>query len=299
MHIVVVDPSRVALKIVAGLLLPRGHRVETFTDSREALAFITDNESVDALITSLEVQPLTGLELCWATRLLADQRRPAYIIVMSSLRNARNLAEVLDSGADDFISKPPGAEELHARLRAGARMTSMQRELIKLAETDPLSGLLNRRAFFQRLQEAADRAGSFGRLSVVMVDVDGFKLTNDRHGHDVGDQVIQGVAVELAKEGGFAGRLGGDEFAIALSNQDVAAAEAIASSLRLRCAQLRFKGQRGPVQVTCSFGVADWSEAETVAGLMKRADIALYEAKRAGRNCVMTASADIVVARSA
>ena len=302
MHIVVVDPSRVVLKMVAGLLEPRGYTVTTFTDSREALAFVTDEPSVDTLITSLETRPITGLELCWAARLLAEARRPLYIIVMSSLQNPRNVSEALDSGADDFITKPPVAEELHARLRAAQRLTSMQRDLIRLAETDPLSGLLNRRAFFQRLKEASERAGDFGKLSLIMADVDHFKSVNDTHGHDVGDAVIQTVASELsamtAKDHGIVGRLGGEEFAVVLPGQAGAYGADVAGSLRARIAELRIKGQRGPIKLTCSFGVSEWSEGETVESLLKRADIALYEAKTTGRNRVVLASTDVMIART-
>ena len=297
MHIVIVDSSRVILKVVAGMLEPRGHIVTPFTDSAEALAYVTDNPRVRALITSMEVRPIGGLELCWSARLLAEASRPLSIIVMSSVRNARNLSEALDSGADDFIDKPPGAEELQARLRAAERLTSLQSELIRLAETDPLTALLNRRAFLQRTREAADRARSFGRLSAVLLDIDHFKRINDEYGHDVGDTAIKAVSGLIA-EAGIAGRLGGEEFAVVLPGQNLSEAEAMANRLRLNAADLRIRSPRGPVRLTCSFGVSEWSEGETVEGLLKRADIALYEAKNGGRNRVVSAMTDLVLART-
>ncbi len=298
MHIVIVDPSRVALKVIAGLLTPQGHAVYAFTDSREALVYLADHEQVDALITSLEVQPIAGLELCWQARLLAETRRPLYIIAMSSLHNTRNLGEALDSGADDFISKPPSAEELHARLRAAQRMTGLQRELIRLAETDTLTGLLNRRAFSARMHEATERLGTNGRLSLVLADIDHFKAVNDTHGHDVGDLAIQAVAGEIAKAG-LAGRLGGEEFGLLLPGLDALQATEVAQGLRLRCQALLVKGHRGPIRLTCSFGISEWSEGETIEGLLKRADIALYDAKAAGRNAVVTSRTDFVLAKTA
>ncbi|SFK70587.1 GGDEF domain-containing response regulator [Methylorubrum salsuginis] len=297
MHIVIVDSSRVILKVVAGMLEPRGHIVSAFTDSAEALAYVTDNPRVRALITSLEVRPLAGLELCWSARLLAEASRPLSIIVMSSVRNARNLAEALDSGADDFIDKPPGAEELQARLRAAERLTSLQSELIRLAETDPLTGLLNRRAFLQRTREAAERARSFGQLSAMILDIDHFKRINDEHGHDVGDAAIKAVSALIAEEG-IAGRLGGEEFAVVLPGKSLSEAEALANRLRLKAADLRVRGARAPVRLTCSLGVSEWSEGETVEGLLKRADIALYEAKTSGRNRVVSAMTDLVLSRT-
>jgi two-component system cell cycle response regulator len=190
MHIVLVDTSRVVLKMIAALLEPNGHTVTAFTDSSEALDYVENTASVRVLITSLEVRPLGGLELCWSARLLAEANRPLYVITMSSARNARNLAEALDSGADDFIEKPPGPEELHARLRAAERLTTMQSELIRLAETDSLTGLLNRRAFMQKSRDAAERVGDHGRMSAILLDIDHFKRINDEYGHDVGDAAI-------------------------------------------------------------------------------------------------------------
>ncbi|KQP61655.1 diguanylate cyclase [Methylobacterium sp. Leaf108] len=297
MHIVIVDSSRVVLKIVAGLLEPHGHTVGVFTNSAEALDYVTQTASVRVLITSLEVRPLSGLELCWSARLLAEANRPLYVITMSSARNARNLAEALDSGADDFIEKPPGAEELHARLRAAERLTTMQSELIRLADTDPLTSLLNRRAFLKRVHEAAERVGNHGRMSAIIADIDFFKRINDEHGHDVGDTALQSVARELAADG-IVGRLGGEEFAIVLPNKTLAEAEAAAGRLRLVIESLRLRGAKTPIRVTCSFGVSEWSEGDTVEGMIKRADIAVYEAKVAGRNRVVSATTDLLLERA-
>lgn len=297
MHIVIVDTSRVILKIVSGMLEPRGHAINAFTDSAEALDYVANTASVRVLITSLEVRPLSGLELCWSARLLAEANRPLYVISMSSARNARNLAEALDSGADDFIEKPPGAEELHARMRAAERLTTLQTELIRLAETDPLTGLLNRRAFMHRVRDAAQRVGPHGRMSAILVDIDHFKRINDEHGHDVGDAAIQAVCRELAPEG-IVGRLGGEEFGIVLPHKTMAEAEAFAGRLRLVTEGLRIRGARAPIRLTCSFGVSEWSDGDTIEGLIKRADIALYEAKTMGRNRVVSAATDIVLARA-
>lgn len=297
MHIVLVDTSRVVLKMIAALLEPNGHTVSAFTDSAEALNFVENTGSVRVLITSLEVRPLGGLELCWSARLLAEANRPLYVITMSSARNARNLAEALDSGADDFIEKPPGPEELHARLRAAERLTTMQSELIRLADTDSLTGLLNRRAFLQKSRDAAERVGDHGRMSAILLDIDHFKRINDEYGHDVGDAAIQAVCRELALDG-IVGRLGGEEFGIILPHRASAEAEGVATRLRRSMEALRIRGGRVPIRLTCSFGVSEWSEGDTIEGLLKRADIALYEAKTTGRNRVVSAASDLVLARA-
>ena len=297
MHIVIVDSSRVVLKIVAGLLEPRGHTVHAFTDSAEALACVAADPRVRALLTSLEVRPLGGLELCWSARLLAEANRPLSIIAMSSVRSSRTLAEALDSGADDFIEKPPSAEELNARLRAAERLTMLQSELIRLADTDSLTGLLNRRAFLRRTREAVAGSGGLTMLAAILIDIDHFKCINDEHGHDVGDAAIKAVAAVIGEED-LAGRLGGEEFAVMLPGRSLTDAEAVAGQLRCRIGDLRIRSAQAPIRLTCSFGVSAWCDGDTIEGLIKRADIALYEAKVQGRDRVVSAATDLILARA-
>jgi diguanylate cyclase (GGDEF)-like protein len=293
MQIVVVDSSQVVLSIIGSLLEARGHAVHEFTESDAALAFVTATPEVRVLITSLEVRPMSGLELCWAVRLLAEDRRPLHIITMSSANNVHTLAEALDSGADDFIVKPPRAEELHARLRAAERMTKMQEELIRLAETDPLTGLLNRRAFHERVEAAVTRGKAGASHSLIVVDIDHFKRINDLHGHDVGDTAICAVA-DLLMETGIVGRLGGEEFGILLPGRDLEAACRHAEGLRVRARALRVPCAEGTLGFPCSFGVSTWTGDDGIAALLKRADVALYAAKAGGRNRVMTHEAESV-----
>ncbi len=205
---------------------------------------------------------------------------------MSSARNVRSLAEALDSGADDFIEKPPSAEELNARLRAAERLTTMQEELIRLAETDPLTGSYNRRAFFKRARAAAALDPRPGAVSAILLDIDHFKRINDEHGHDVGDVAIKAVA-ELIAGAGIAGRLGGEEFAVILPGRGLAEAVAQAERLRADVQALRIRGTRGPIALSCSFGVSTWRDGDSVEALVKRADVALYAAKGGGRNRVV------------
>jgi two-component system, cell cycle response regulator len=126
MHAAVVDPSRVVLKMVGDLIRERGDTVSEFLDSASALRSLQNDRSIDVLITSLEVQPIGGLELCRDVRLLAVPARPLFIVVMSSLSDDKTLAEVLDSGADHLIVKPVMAVELHARLRQAERQKAAQ-----------------------------------------------------------------------------------------------------------------------------------------------------------------------------
>ena len=286
MRIVLVDPSRTMRLFVRRLLEARGHEVFPFTDGAQALDCMRSDNEVAALITSVELDGMSGLELCWETRVLAGRDRPIYVILMSSSTDKSLLGEALDSGADDFISKPPVADELYARLRAAERLGGMQRELVRLASVDPLTGLHNRRVFFEMAEELRTQEC---RLTAVMFDIDHFKRVNDLYGHDVGDQAIAAVARTAAIEGAIIGRVGGEEFAMLLKGSPLAIGARLAEELRQRIAALRFDTDKGPMTLTCSFGVSERRPGDSIDDLLKRADVALYAAKTSGRDRVVTA----------
>jgi two-component system, cell cycle response regulator len=286
MRIVVVDPSRTVVKAVSKLLESDRHTVTAFVDAREALDFVKSHRDVDVLITSVESSPMSGIELCWQTRLLGGHDRAIYIILMSSNFEEQNLIKALDSGADEFIRKPPVCEELYARLRSAERLLRLQSELIRLASVDPLTGVFNRRAFFERAERVRQMP-----FAAIMFDVDHFKDINDSCGHEVGDQVLRSIGCEAANQKGIIGRLGGEEFAILLEGADLEAAVAFAEGLRIRLAELPVNSGCCKQSVTCSLGVAEARPGESIDQLLKRADAALYEAKEKGRDRVVAATA--------
>ncbi len=289
MRIVLVDPSRTAAKFVSRLLEARNYDVRVFADGCEALAYIKSDPEVGVLITTAEPLSISGLELCWETRLIATSQRPIYVIMMSSNNDDDHLSAALDHGADDFLSKPPAPKELYARLRAAERFGTMQRELIRLATTDSLTGMFNRRAFFEKAKALSERAEAGEPLCAVMVDIDHFKLINDVHGHEVGDHAICAVAHALMVERALVGRIGGEEFAVLLDGRGLADALGIAERRRLKIEEMQIDAGGQTVALTCSFGVSEWRPGDTIDRLLKRADMALYEAKISGRNCVVAA----------
>ena len=291
MRVMLVDPSRTMRLFVTRLLQARDHQVLPFADGPEALACMRRDLDVAALVTSGELVSMSGLELCWETRVLAGRDRPIYVILMSSSIDRSRLGEALDSGADDFISKPPVADELYARLRAAERLGAMQRELVRLASVDPLTDLHNRRVFFELAEEARVRCAQDSALTAIMLDVDHFKRINDLYGHDVGDQAIAAIAKAARIDGAITGRLGGEEFAILLEGQTLAEGARLAEQLRARIAALRLDTANGPLTLTCSLGVSERKADDSIDDLLKRADVALYAAKTSGRNRVMTADA--------
>ena len=221
MHVVIADSSRVGLEILKRMLKERGDTVDTFTDGLKAYRFLVEEPNVDVLLTGFELSSMSGLELCWEARVLTQNRRPFYVITMSSTHDQDKLVQALDSGADDFIRKPPANEELFARLRAAERLTAMQNELIRLANIDSLTEIYNRRAFFENAERAICELKPDQPLSAIMFDIDHFKKINDTYGHDVGDDAIRKVAQLASIKDGIVGRLGGEEFAIILSQYTV------------------------------------------------------------------------------
>ena len=161
------------------------------------------------------------------------------------------------------------------------------------SETDPLSGLLNRRGFEERRDHALRQLAATGLpVSLVMCDLDHFKAINDTHGHAVGDGVIVAFATLLAGRAAghhAVGRVGGEEFAILLPGANLPAARLFAENLRSAVAATAIAGLHQDQHFTASFGVAEAGRNESGADLQARADAALYAAKRGGRDCVRAA----------
>ncbi|KQP85410.1 hypothetical protein ASF60_04700 [Methylobacterium sp. Leaf113] len=293
MHVVLVDSSRLMRKAIARMLVHGGHTVVEFADSAAALAYVAGNPAATCVLTSLEVHPLDGLELCWSLRALADDRRPLTILAMSSARDTRPIDEILDSGADDFLAKPPSSRELYGRLRAAERVLKLQHALIKQADTDHLTQLFNRGALLRLARAELHAASADQPLSVLQIDIDHFKSINDRHGHDVGDLVIRSVAQILRETGSLAGRIGGEEYALVMPGHSLGGASVVAQRIRRQCSARRMLDRTNSLRFTVSIGVSSWVEGDEVGTLLKRADLALYAAKAAGRDRVALTSAKL------
>jgi diguanylate cyclase (GGDEF)-like protein len=169
---------------------------------------------------------------------------------------------------------------LAAEAGAAVAATRLRAQLESLATTDPMTGLLNRRGWHQRVNNLAMLSARTGSpLTLALADLDRFKQYNDAHGHEAGDLLLQGfarTATALLRDVDVLARWGGEEFAIGLAGSDEAAARVALERLR----------QAVPDGQTCSFGVATWDGSETIAACLARADAALYRAKAAGRDRV-------------
>jgi two-component system cell cycle response regulator len=279
MRIALVNPTPAAQAPIARVLEARDHEVLCFAQGGQALERIRTDAGVEALIADADATPISGLELCWETRLMAGRKRAIYVLLIAASDDQRTWIEALDCGADDVIGKPPLTDQLYAKLRVAERVVTLQRELIQLATRDPLTGVHNRRAFFEEATDACREADSGGCLSAVLLDIDRFKAINDHCGHDVGDDALRAVAGEAARGGAIVGRLGGDEFSVLLRGYDVSGAVEVAEDLRERLARLRIPSRDGILGLTCSLGASEFELGDTVDDLMKRSDLALYRAQ--------------------
>jgi diguanylate cyclase (GGDEF)-like protein len=289
MHVVIIDPSRVVQHKLAAEVEASGCDVDCFSASDVALEFVKTVKSVDIVLTSLELEPFSGLELCWTLRTVMGDKRPLHIIAMSSNTNERSLSEALDCGADDFVQKPVRRDELRARLRAADRMMALQRQLVGQAETDPLTGVLNRWAFAPHITESRADLDASEPLALCRFDIDHFKRVIDEFGHDVSDAVLRAVAEMAAEESSLVARLDGWEFAMAFPVLGADEASRWCDVIRGNIAARCFEAPGSDFYVTGSFGLTEWPAGEPLADALRRANEALLDAKRCGRNRISIA----------
>jgi diguanylate cyclase (GGDEF)-like protein len=294
MKILVVDDSPDAVALARARLAFEGHEIVAASDGPTGLE-AAQQQRPDLILLDLDMPGMSGFEVCRAIKADANLCMIP-VIFLTAYGCTADKVEGLELGAVDYVIKPFDPIELRARVRAALRTKRLQDLLIQHAQVDPLTELPNRRALDDRLaQEWARIRRHGGCLSLIMADVDHFKRVNDRHGHPVGDRLLQWIArciSEQCRQTDLPCRYGGEEFAVLCPQQALAGAAALAERCRHRVAGEPMKGERGPVEVTASFGVASSDASPQGADcqdVVKRADEALYEAKAAGRNRVQCA----------
>src|SRR5438270_3981992 len=259
--------------------------------------------SVELVIASLTMPDGDPLRLVSQWR-ASEATRQLPILLLAEERALPRLAKGLDLGANDYLVRPVDRNELLARARTQIRRKRLQdrlgenyRRSLSLALTDDLTGLYNRRYVFAHLSELIVRHAEGGSQTAVMIfDIDHFKRVNDRFGHPAGDDVLRALAARAqrnVRSVDLVGRLGGEEFVVVMPETNLSGAAVVADRLRLAVCEQPFNlpANGELVPVTISIGVAITATGEdTLEGLLKRADEALYAAKNGGRNRVVTAS---------
>jgi len=311
LDLLLVDDDPMMLARLSKQLAAAGNQVATCRNGEAAMKYIIEHKP-QLVITDWRMKPMDGLALCKALR-ASTFGKNIYLIMLTSTEDEDALVEAFDAGIDDYVIKPVSLRVLLARLRAGQRIITLQRELEKesedikrytaelaaanrrlksMANTDILTSLPNRRYAMSRLeQESATAQRSNRPLSVLMLDLDHFKSVNDSLGHDVGDQVLvhaSSLMRENVRTSDIVCRLGGEEFLIIAPNTDGTTALLLAERIRNAIEQKQPGGFELTRPVTVSIGVAGSKGAEpSWKELMKKADNALYTVKQGGRNGVL------------
>ena len=302
LRVLVVEDEPIERRGLVHALELLGCSAEGAANGAEALA-VHQARPFDVILSDWRMPVMDGIELC---RLVRREARYVYFVFTTALSDKEHLVQALESGADDFVGKPIDLDELSARLVAAQRVIEMQRELarqnaklrrdsqrfFRASRVDPLTSARNRRALDEDLAAIIDEARRYGRrCSGAMVDVDEFKAYNDAFGHVAGDEVLRQVAQAIRahlRRSDALYRYGGEEFFVVLPEQTVGTARGALERVRRAVERLAIPqatGARSRV-LTVSAGVAALDDGER---WIERADAALYEAKRAGRNRVVAA----------
>ena len=298
--LIVEDHPRSAQRLAEAL--GKAHDVSIEKDPQAAL-LRTAEEGHDLLMVSLSLAEADGLRLCSQVRSL-DRTRHLPIIILVEPGDDARLLRGLDMGVNDYLIRPIDRNEMLARVRTQIRRKQHQdllstrlKQSVELAITDSLTGLHNRRYMEGHLKTLVSEALAGNRhLSVLVADIDYFKSVNDTYGHDAGDVVLVEFAQRFRRNTrgiDLACRLGGEEFVIIMPDTDLNVARQVGERLRACIAADPFQiNSTTQLRVTASVGLATLERREdTPMSLLKRADMALYAAKREGRNRVVTAAA--------
>jgi diguanylate cyclase (GGDEF)-like protein len=276
------DPSY--LRLINHVLEQAGFEVTLAPDGATAIDLLRSSD-FDLVLIDLKMPNLDGFETLDGIR---ERRDEIYAILVTGNDELETRMAAFSRGFDDFISKSTDASETLAKLRAARRILAMQRklkaentQLMQLAMTDQLTGLSNRFYFFNRARQLTS---GDSLIHVVLLDLDQFKVVNDRYGHLVGDRILADVGATLRSEtrtGDVIARFGGDEFVMLVSEATPEEALVLAERLVAQVSEMRWKVSGEEIKVGCSFGISSTIGREkSLPQLLLECDRQLYDNKR-------------------
>ena len=292
--ILVVDDSSAARNHIVELLKRRNFTVVTANHGVQALEKLAQHKNIKMVITDLEMPVMDGIELTNEIRRIYTREQLA-VIGISGASNGIHSARFIKNGADAFLRKPFCPEEFYCRITQNIESLNNIAKIQHAANTDYLTDLANRRAFFRnaepRIKEYVSKKVPY---CLAMIDIDFFKKVNDSYGHDAGDQVLKVVALYMRKHfgAGLIARLGGEEFAVLLHGLDTDNLYNKLDDFRREISVSTIPVGDTPIAITLSLGVVFDSHDE-FAKQLNEADNALYLAKENGRNQVVISGAEL------
>ena len=303
MRILIAEDDVTSRNILSAMLRKWGFEPVVTPDGNAAWAALQRADAPKLVLLDRNMPAMDGLEVCRRLR-KAESTDPSYVLLLTDQAAKGDIVQGLEAGANDYVSKPYDNDELQARIRVGQRLLDLQARLLEtrnalehLATHDALTGLLNRRAILARLAQEISRAKrDDGALSVAMCDLDHFKLVNDTHGHQVGDEVLVAFSNRFRgklRDYDCVGRYGGEEFLVIAPVPAAQKGGSVFERLRASVAHGPIETKAGAVRITVSIGVASGTGQSTVDALLAAADDALYRAKAEGRNRVAYAAEEV------
>ncbi len=310
--IVIVDDTPDNLRLLVGILKESGYKVRPAPNGKRALATI-HKEPPDLILLDIMMPEMDGYEVC--ERLKKDERtRHIPIIFLSALNQVFDKIKAFSAGGVDYITKPFQVEEVLARvnthlmIRAQQKALTLQneelmrktalieeqaRKLERLASRDFLTGLSNRRDFMEKAHQEEKRIRRTQTcFALILIDIDHFKKVNDTYGHDVGDNVLVSVA-QCLQQGlraqDIVARWGGEEFICLLPETELGGARHVGEKLRTMIESRCQTCDGNRVSVTATLGISLFDGSCSIDACIGRADVALYEGKKRGRNQVQVA----------
>jgi len=303
MKILIADDESVSRRMLQGLLTNWGYEVVSVEDGKAAWELLNVPDAPRIALLDWMMPGRNGVDVCRAMR--AHRPEPYTYILLLTVKDAKeSVVEGLESGADDYLTKPFHPQELKARLRVGLRLLNLEDTLVQAREAmrfkathDALTGVWNRGTILETLDREITRSWREGAsLGVVIGDLDHFKSVNDTCGHLAGDNVLQEATRRMqasVRSYDAVGRYGGEEFLILLPGCGVAETAEKAEQLRAAINQKAMETLSVPLRITMSLGAvatASWPE-DNANQVLQMADAALYRAKEEGRNRVVMAGA--------
>lgn len=312
LKILVVEDSKVTLKVLTNYLASMHIDDPLIAENGKDALALFERERPDIVLLDARLPDIDGFDVARKIRKMESEDEWSAIIFLTAMNTDEDLARGIAAGGDDYLTKPVSEIVFHSKVRAMQRLIEMQRklvdvtrkldsanaELLRLSTTDALTGIANRRSLDDFLGREWRRCLRMKKpLSIVMLDIDYFKLFNDKYGHQHGDECLKGVAAQIAKAAprasDLAARYGGEEFMLVLGETDEAGAMWMAERVRQMVADMKVKHYATDskfVSISCGVVSVMPDENMAIGVLIESADAALYHAKRSGRDRVVAGS---------